>query len=167
MSTCVLICTVSPEHMLFTKERVLGKPETHTFFFLALRFTWQNFSKTSDKEWFGPVEQIRKIIDGNSRIIFISSPWRGNSNEYPQHMFLWRNKQNYPLIITKYAPDLFHWIWLILFVDCVEKWTSVLETLQSLLHLCQLYRLTGLPRNALCYLREGLRISQAQGLPRW
>ena len=27
---------------------------------------------------------------------------RGDSNEYPQHMFLWRNKQNYPLIITKY-----------------------------------------------------------------
>ena len=32
---------------------------------------------------------------------------RGDSNEYPQHMFLWRNKQNYPLIITKY-PHLFH-----------------------------------------------------------
>ena len=30
-----------------------------------------------------------------------------DSNEYPQHMFLWRNKQNYPLIIIKYP--LFHW----------------------------------------------------------
>ena len=24
-------------------------------------------------------------------------------------MFLWKNKQNYPLIITKYPPYLFHW----------------------------------------------------------
>ena len=24
-----------------------------------------------------------------------------DSNEYPQHMFLWRNKQNYPLIIIQ------------------------------------------------------------------
>ena len=32
---------------------------------------------------------------------------RGDSNEYPQHIFLWRNKQNYPLIITKYLPYLF------------------------------------------------------------
>ena len=23
--------------------------------------------------------------------------WRDDSNEYPQHMFLWSNKQNYPL----------------------------------------------------------------------
>ena len=30
--------------------------------------------------------------------------YRGDSNEYPQHMFLWRNKQNYPLIITKTPP---------------------------------------------------------------
>ena len=28
--------------------------------------------------------------------------WRDESNEYPQHMFLWRNKQRYLLIITKY-----------------------------------------------------------------
>ena len=28
----------------------------------------------------------------------------GNSNEFPKHMFLWRNKQNYSLIIT----NLFH-----------------------------------------------------------
>ena len=36
-------------------------------------------------------------------------PRRGDSNEYPQHMFLWKNKQNYPLLITKYSPYLFHW----------------------------------------------------------
>ena len=34
--------------------------------------------------------------------------WQGDSNEYPQHMFLWRNKQNYHLVITKYPPYLFH-----------------------------------------------------------
>ena len=33
---------------------------------------------------------------------------RGDSNEYPQHMFLWRSDENYPLIITKYPPYLFH-----------------------------------------------------------
>ena len=33
-----------------------------------------------------------------------------STNEYPQHMVLWRNKQNYPLIITKYPPYLFHCI---------------------------------------------------------
>ena len=37
----------------------------------------------------------------------LESPRRGDSNEYPQHMFLWSNKQNYPLIITKYPPYLF------------------------------------------------------------
>ena len=44
-------------------------------------------------------------------LIRIASPLRfygGDSNEYPQRMFLWRNKQNYPLIITKYPPYLFH-----------------------------------------------------------
>ena len=34
----------------------------------------------------------------------LESPRQGDSNELPQYMFLWRNKQNYPLIITKYAP---------------------------------------------------------------
>ena len=24
----------------------------------------------------------------------LEAPWRGTSNEYPQHMFLWRNKKN-------------------------------------------------------------------------
>ena len=28
-------------------------------------------------------------------------PW-GTSNEYPQHMFLWRNKKNFPRIVTRY-----------------------------------------------------------------
>ena len=32
----------------------------------------------------------------------IESPWRGDSNEHPQHRFLGRNKQNYHLIIIKY-----------------------------------------------------------------
>ena len=35
-------------------------------------------------------------------------PQQCASNEYPHHMFLWRNKKNYPRIITKYSltsPD--------------------------------------------------------------
>ena len=36
---------------------------------------------------------------------FFSSP----SNECQQHTFLWRYKQTYPLIITKYTPYLFFW----------------------------------------------------------
>ena len=32
----------------------------------------------------------------------LESPRRGDSNEYPQHRFLLRNKQNYHLIIIKY-----------------------------------------------------------------
>ena len=31
-------------------------------------------------------------------------PRQGDSNEYPQHILLWRTKENYPLIITKYHP---------------------------------------------------------------
>ena len=34
---------------------------------------------------------------------------RGDSNEYAQHMFLWRTVENYPLIIIKYPPYLLHW----------------------------------------------------------
>ena len=54
---------------------------------------------------FSTEEQIRRVFDGDLRIIFVKT----FSNEYPQHMFLWRNKQIYPLIITKYPPCLFHW----------------------------------------------------------
>ena len=39
----------------------------------------------------------------------LESPRWGNSNEYPQHMFLWRTDKNYFLIIIKYPPYLFHW----------------------------------------------------------
>ena len=92
------------------------------------------------------MEQIRRVFEDNLGIIFISSPekhmlwvliritypneypqhmflWRQrDSNEYPQHMFLWRrgdsneypqhkflsrNKQNYPLIVTSYPPCQF------------------------------------------------------------
>ena len=31
----------------------------------------------------------------------------GDSNEYPQHMFLQRTEENYPSINIKYPPDLF------------------------------------------------------------
>ena len=33
----------------------------------------------------------------------IEAPWQVASNEYPQHMFIWRTGANYPIIITKYS----------------------------------------------------------------
>ena len=48
---------------------------------------------------FSKVEQMRVFSD-NLGIIFVRSP-QGDSNEYTQHMIWWRNKQNYPLIITE------------------------------------------------------------------
>ena len=35
-------------------------------------------------------------------------PHRRDSDEYPQHMFLWKTIKNYPLIITKNPLYLFH-----------------------------------------------------------
>ena len=34
----------------------------------------------------------------------------GDSSEYLQYMLLWRTVENYPLIIIKYPPYLFHWL---------------------------------------------------------
>ena len=56
------------------------------------------------------------IIEGVSSVLHknlccgysIESHCRGDSNDYPQHRFLWRNKQNCPEIITKYPPYLFY-----------------------------------------------------------
>ena len=33
---------------------------------------------------------------------------RKTCHEYPQHMFLWRNKKNYPTIMTKYSSVASH-----------------------------------------------------------
>ena len=33
----------------------------------------------------------------------LEAPYRGASNEYPQHTFLWRTRENYPRIIIKYC----------------------------------------------------------------
>ena len=38
----------------------------------------------------------------------LESPHWGDSNEYPQHMRLWRTDKHDPLIINKYTPYLFH-----------------------------------------------------------
>ena len=46
--------------------------------------------------------------DFRQSLYSLESPQRGDSNGYPQHMFLRRSKQNYPLIITKYPSYLFH-----------------------------------------------------------
>ena len=39
----------------------------------------------------------------------LESPRWGDSHEHPQHTFLWRIDEHYPLIITKYPLYLFHW----------------------------------------------------------
>ncbi|KAK3602692.1 hypothetical protein CHS0354_017898 [Potamilus streckersoni] len=49
----------------------------------------------------------------------------------------------------------------------LEKWSLAIELLESLLQLGALYRLIGESREASFYLKEGLRVSQMQGLPRW
>ena len=61
---------------------------------------------------------IRRVFDDNLGIIFVispccgysleSPPHRGDSNEYPQQMFLLRTIENYPLIIINYPPHLFY-----------------------------------------------------------
>ena len=33
----------------------------------------------------------------------LEAPQRGASNEYPQHMFLWKTREKYPRIIIKYS----------------------------------------------------------------
>ena len=39
----------------------------------------------------------------------LESPCRGDSNEYPQYMFLWRIDENYPSIVIKYPLYLVFW----------------------------------------------------------
>ena len=41
----------------------------------------------------------------------LESPCRGDSNEYPQHMFLRRIDENYPSVVIKYPPYLFYWVY--------------------------------------------------------
>ena len=67
-----------------------------------------------------PMKQIRGVFEDNLGIILLfldkniccgyslELPERGDSNEHPQHTFLWRTIETYPLIITKYPPYLFH-----------------------------------------------------------
>ena len=38
---------------------------------------------------------------------FSIKTYAGDSNEYPQHMFLWRTDENYFSIIIRYPPYLF------------------------------------------------------------
>ena len=65
-----------------------------------------------------PVKQIWWVFDDHLEIIVhtsplkrgysLESPHRSNSNEYPQHVFLWRTVGNYPVLIIKYSLFLFH-----------------------------------------------------------
>ena len=78
------------------------------------------------------MEQIRRISEDNSRIISLvlhksiccgyalESPGRGDPNEYLPHMFLWRNKQNYPLTMTKYTPYLLNGCIYVFMHRCID-----------------------------------------------
>ena len=59
----------------------------------------------------------------------LESHWRCIFNEYPQRV-LWRNKQNYPLIITKHPPYLFH------FLCAQQRLRSAWASAQSDQNLC-------------------------------
>ena len=56
----------------------------------------------------------------------LESPRRGDSNEYPQHMFLWRTDKDYLSVIIKYPPYLFH-------LYCLSKLRHSLSFLKLLL----------------------------------
>ena len=48
--------------------------------------------KNSDDIEFATIIEAKAILMGYS----LESPRWGNCNEYLQHMFLWRNRKNYP-----------------------------------------------------------------------
>ena len=55
------------------------------------------------------VEQIRRVSEDNSGIILNRIASGGNSDEYQQHMFLWRTDENYSSVVIKYPPYQFLW----------------------------------------------------------
>ena len=69
-----------PQHMLFSVKNML----------------WVLIRSTSLRRfWWVPTTCFLEYS--------LEVPHQGASNEYPQHMFLRRNKKNYPRIITKYS----------------------------------------------------------------
>ena len=80
-----------------------------SFFFFFFFFFFRRF----------PVEQIMRVFQDNLGIIFdlfsiktyvVGTHYNrlADSNQCPQDMFLWRTEENYPSIITKYPPYVFH-----------------------------------------------------------
>ena len=65
-------------------------------------------------QWSGStVEQIRWVFGDNWRIISEFS-----TKKTQQHMFIWRNNKNYPYIVLKYPPYLFHWVYTVCHSVC-------------------------------------------------
>ena len=76
---------------------------------------------THNKCFYGEIRKIISELSPNMQSVFgddsgkiflqfficygysLEMPCRSTYNEYPQHTLLWRNKKNYPRIITKYA----------------------------------------------------------------
>ena len=71
---------------------------------------------SEDSDQTGRMPRLIWVFAGRTAILLILS-WGGSNLtsclQYPQHIFLWSNKQNYPLTITKYPPYLFHCVVLI------------------------------------------------------
>ena len=59
--------------------------------------------------------------------VLIRIAHQGNPNEYPQHMFLCRTRDNYPLIIIKYPPYLFY-------ICSTGEWSPCIHTHAHSLH---------------------------------
>ena len=47
------------------------------------------------------LNNVKRDVKHQTSIVIFQVFW-GASNEYPQHMLLWRNKKKYPRSITKY-----------------------------------------------------------------
>ena len=108
-------------------------PDFKTFLMICFPFQLQTI--TSGRWWLdlkvfkSETYQIKRVFEDNQGIIFVilhknvccayslESPQWGDSNEYPQHVFLWRTVENYPLIILKYPPYLLHWKGTVIFTS--------------------------------------------------
>ena len=84
----------------------------------------------------------RRVFENNLRYFSIKniccgysleSPRRGNSNEYPQLMFLWRTIENYPVIIIKY-PHLFYCYYCL-----ICNWLIKFSIFRTKLHIFEMF----------------------------
>ena len=104
------------QNVHFSSFRQLVRLAVGRWFIFFPRATSRSEAETnifSHRFWWVGRETRNKNIFLGHRIVLpccgysLESHWRCVFNEYLQ-LVLWRNKQNYPLIITKYPPYQFH-----------------------------------------------------------